>query len=194
MNSQENNVSGRTQPQLGAGGIRFGPALAAIIYLLLVASAVIALGTRRFPGLFPPVLELIGPSLFLLFLICFAVYRLALVRARKYPTSKAFFQIGAAALFFTLLLPAAKSRYEPPLDDVEMLLTDDNPKVRALAAEVIGYRADGSKHASQLVKALRDPDLQVRKQAHRSLVRLSGEDLGSGQNEAELKAWESRFP
>jgi len=117
-----------------------------------------------------------------------------LVRAGKYPTSKAFFQIGAAVLFFTLLLPAAKSRYDLPLDDVEVLLTDDNPKVRALAAEVIGCRPEGSKHASQLVKALRDPDLQVRKQAHRSLVRLSGEDLGSGQNEAELKAWESRFP
>ncbi len=194
MNSQENNVSSRNQPQLGAGGIRFGPALAAILYLLLVASAIVALGTRRFPGLFPPVLELIGPSLFLMFLICFAAYRLALVRARKYPTSKAFFQIGAAALFFTLLLPSAKSQYDPPLDDLEMLLTDDNPKVRALAAEVIGYRADGAKHASPLVKALRDPDVRVRKQAHRSLVRLSGEDLGSGQNEAELKAWESRFP
>jgi len=194
MDWQQNNVSSRNQPQLGAGGIRFGPSLAAILYLLLLASAVVALGTRRFPGLFPPVLELIGPSLFLLFLICFAVYRLALVRARKYPTSKAFFQIGAAALFFTLLLPATKSQYEPPLDDVEMLLADDNPKVRALAAEVIGHRADGSKHASRLVKALRDPDVRVRKQAHRSLVRLSGEDLGSGQNEAELKAWESRYP
>ncbi len=193
MNSPNDNVSSGNRAQVEAAGIRFGPALAGVLYLLLLASAVLALGTRRFPGLLPPALEVVGPSLFLMFLICFALYRFALVRARKYPASKAFFQIGAAALFFTLLLPAAKSQYDVPVDDLEVLLTDDNPRVRALAAEVIGYRADGARHAPQLIKTLQDPDPRVRELAHQSLVRLAGVDLGTGETEAELKAWESRF-
>lgn len=193
MNSPQDNLSSGNARQGQAGGFRFGPPLAAVLYLLLVASAAVALATRRFPGLFPLALELLGPFLFLMFLICFAVYRGALVRAGKYPTSKAFFQIGAAALFFTLLLPAAKRQYEPPPGDLDVLLTDDNPKVRAIAAEVIGYRADGAKRAPQLVKALRDPDPHVREEAHRSLVRLAGEDLGSGQTDAEIELWETRF-
>lgn len=193
MNSPQDNLSSGNARQGQAGGFRFRPPLAAVLYLLLVASAAVALGARRFPGLFPRALELLGPFLFLMFLICFAVYRGALVRAGKYPTSKAFFQIGAAALFFTLLLPAAKRQYEPPPGDLDVLLTDDNPKVRAIAAEVIGYRADGAKRAPQLVKALRDPDPHVREEAHRSLVRLAGEDLGSGQTDAEIELWETRF-
>jgi hypothetical protein len=194
MNSANDNVSGQKEGQVEAAGIRFGPALAVVLYLLLFASALLALGTRRLPGALPPALEVVAPSLFFVFLVCFALYRLVLVRARKYPAPKAFFQVGAAVLFLTLLLPAAKSRYDAPADDLEVLLTDDNPRVRALTAEVVGYRADGAKHGSLLVKALGDPDARVREQAHRSLVRLAGEDLGSGESEADRKAWESRFP
>lgn len=194
MNSVNDNVSSQEEAQVEAAGIRFGPTLAVVLYLLLVSSALLALGTRRLPGALPPALEVVAPSLFLAFLVCFALYRLVLVRARKYPAPKAFFQIGAGVLFLTLLLPAAKSRYDAPADYLEVLLTDDNPRVRALTAEVIGYRADGAKHGSLLVKALSDPDPLVREEAHRSLVRLAGEDLGSGESEPERNAWESRFP
>ncbi len=194
MDPARGNASSEDVAQVGAGGIRFGPKPALVLYLLLFGSAALALGTRRFPGLLPPTLAVIVPGLFLLFLVCFAVYRLVLVRAKKYPASKAFFQIGAAVLFLTLLLPAAETRYDAPIEDLEVLLTDDNPRVRALTAEVIGYRAGGEKHASLLVKALADPDPRVREQAHHSLVRLAGQDLGSGASESERKAWESRFP
>ena len=194
MDPAKGNVSSEGVSPVDARPVRFGQVPALILFLLLFGSAVVALGSRRFPGLLPAPLEVIAPTLFLLFLVGFAVYRLVLVRARKYPASKAFFQIGAAALFLTLLLPAAKSRYEGPIEDLEVLLTDDKPMIRALTAEVIGYRADGEKHASLLVKALADPDPRVREQAHHSLVRLAGQDLGSGESVAERKAWESRFP
>ena len=194
MVSFNDNVSSKERTQVQAAGVRYGPVLALILYSLLLASAVVALGTRRFPGMLPPAFGIIAPSLFLVFLVSFAAYRLVLVRVRKYPASKALFQIGAAALFLPLLLPAAKSRYDAPVDDLEVLLTDDNPRVRAVTAEVIGYRADGVTYAPLLLKVLQDPDARVREEAHRSLVRLAGEDLGPGQSEQERQAWERRFP
>jgi hypothetical protein len=192
MQLGSDNVSGDGDVQVQAAR-RFGPTLAVILYLLLLTAAALALGTRRFPGVLPRSLEMIAPSLFLVFLVCFAVYRLVLVRAKKYPAAKALLQIGMAILFLTLLLPAAKNRYDAPVDDLEVLLRDDNPRVRAMAAEVIGYRADGAMHAAILIDALRDPDARVREQAHRSLVRLAAEDLGPGETEPERQAWERRF-
>jgi hypothetical protein len=194
MVSFNDNVSSKKQAQVQAAGARFGPVLALILYSLLLASAVVALGTRRFPGVLPPALGIIAPSLFLLFLVSFAAYRLVLVRVKKYPASKALFQIGAAALFLPLLLPAAKSRYDAPVDDLEVLLMNGNPRVRAVTAEVMGYRTDGVRYAPLLVKVLSDPDARVRDEAHRSLVRLAGEDLGPGQSEQEREAWKRRFP
>jgi HEAT repeat protein len=59
--------------------------------------------------------------------------------------------------------------------------------VRALAAEVAGYRGDA---AQPLVKLLSDPSPEVRQAAHDALVKLNGgTDLG-----AAAEAWEKRFP
>lgn len=194
MNRSDDNLTNGDAAQVELAGIRFGPALAGALYLLLAGSAVLALGARRFPGLLPERLELAAPTVFLVFLICFAFYRLALVRARKYPAFKAFFQIGAAALFLMLLLPSGKNRYERAVDELETLLSDSNPHVRALAAEVARHRPDGAKYGPSLVRSLRDADAQVREEAHRSLVRLSGGDLGGPDDEKAVESWEKRFP
>jgi len=194
MNRSDDNLTSGDAAQVELAGIRFGPALAGALYLLLVGSAVLALGARRFPGLLPEKLELAAPTVFLVFLICFAFYRLALVRAGKYAAFKAFFQIGAAALFLMLLLPTGKNRYEMAADELEMLLSDVNPHVRALAAEVVRHRSDGVKYGPSLVKSLRDTDARVREEAHRSLVQLSGEDLGGPDDELAVTSWEKRFP
>lgn len=175
------------------GGIQAGPALAGVLYALLVGSAALALWVREFPGILPRGLEAAAPYVFLLFIGCFAAYRLVLVRARKYPAFKAFFQIAAAILFFMLLLPSSRMPRREPVDDVEEMLADWNPKVRALAAEVAGYRSDAGRYAQQLVRALEDPDARVREKAHAALVRIAGKDLGSPEDEAALKAWQERF-
>ena len=178
----------------GLGGIRFGPRFAALLYVMLASSAALSLLATHAPGALPQKLESIAPLAFVAFLVVFSLYRLRLVRDRKYPAFKALFQIGAGIIFLTLLLPAAKTRYEGKGEDLEALLLDGNPNVRALAAELARYRPEGSKYGAALVKALGDPDPRVREQAHRSLVRLAGRDLGSPDDEQAIKAWSARFP
>ncbi len=124
----------------------------------------------------------------------FSGYRMVLVKDRKYPAGKAFFQIGAAALFFMLLLPWAKGRYQAPADAVELLFTDSSPTVRALAAEVARYRPDGRKYGHRLATALSDPIPAVREEAHRSLVTLSATDLGPPDDPSAVKAWREKYP
>jgi hypothetical protein len=174
-------------------GIQAGPALAGLLYVLLVGSAALALWVREFPAVLPPGLARAAPFVFLVFVGCFAGYRLALVSSRKYPPFKAFFQIAAATLFFMLLLPSARTPHLQPEDDLAELLLDSNPKVRALAAEVTRYRPDAPRYGSLLVRTLEDPDRRVRAEAHRSLVQIAGTDLGEPDNEAAVKAWGERF-
>lgn len=176
------------------GGIQAGPALAGVLYALLVGSAALALWVREFPGVLPPSLERAAPFVFLAFAACFAVYRFALVRAKKYPAFKAMFQIGAAVLFFALLLPSSRTRYADPIDSLAELMQDANPEVRVLAVEVARHRTEPAKYGSQLVRALKDPDRRVREEAHRSLVAISGKDLGAPGDPAAVKAWGAMFP
>lgn len=176
------------------GGIRAGPALAGILYVLLVGSAALALWAREFPSVLPPGLARAAPWVFLAFIVCFSAYRLSLVRAKKYPPFKAFFQIGAAALFFVLLLPAKSRGLAGPEDELARLMLDSNPHVRALSAEVVRYRPGGEKYGSLLVQSLKDPDPDVRAQAHRSLVQIAGTDLGAPESEGAIKKWGERFP
>jgi hypothetical protein len=178
-------------PELG--GVRAGPALAATLYVLLVGSAVLSLAAQQFPGALPRLLGMAAPWVFLAFVAVFTLYRLTLVRAKKYPVSKAFFQIGAALLFFTLLLPRGGPA-DAHRDSLERLIADPDPRVRALAVEVAGYRAEGARYGGRLVRALDDPDEAVREHAHAALVRLNGTDLGPPADAAALKAWKDRFP
>lgn len=183
----------RAEPALEVGGVPFGPALAVWLYLMLGGSAAFALSARHFPGIVPHSLQLAALALFLAFLIGFSLYRLRLVQARKYPAFKAFFQVGAGLLFLTLLLPGATDPYEAGQRGIPELLSDSDPAVRALAAETAGYRSDGSRYGASLVGVLRDPDPRVREQAHRSLVRLNGKDLGPPDDEQAVRAWGERF-
>ncbi|MFZ5471886.1 MAG: HEAT repeat domain-containing protein [Myxococcota bacterium] len=175
------------------GSVRAGPAVAAVLYALLVGSAVLALWVRNFPGKVPAHLEAAAPWVFLVFIICFALYRWSLMRAKKYPAAKAFFQVGVAVLFFMLLLPQGRPSGEAAGDEVEALLSSTTPQVRALAAEVARYRPDGRKYGKALVKALEDREPRVRQEAHRSLVALAGEDVGGPDDEGAIEKWSEKF-
>jgi hypothetical protein len=157
-------------------------------------SAFLALWSRRFPGELPNALQAAAPWSFLVFLAVFAFYRLGLMRAGRYPSFKGFFQIGIGLLVFTLMLPHARSVYQAPQAGISAALANSNSEVRALAAELAGYRPDGRQYAPQLVKALEDGDAWVREEAHASLVRLAGQDLGRPDDPAAVERWRKRFP
>lgn len=200
MNPNENrhNLSSTANAQ-GAdvaprfGGVRLGPTIAGALYLLLVASAAFALWVREFPGRLPEQLSRAAPWLFLAFVVCFALYRLILMRAGKYPAFKGFFQIGAAVLFFTLLLPKSQGRFDSPEGELAGYLNDGDARVRKLAAEVARHRAEGKHLTSSLVTALSDPDEGVRVEAHRSLVAITGEDLGDPGDAGAVAAWGAKY-
>ena len=176
------------------GGFPLGPGLGVALYVLLVASAGLAFFGRSFPGRLPIAIERLTPWVFAAFILCFAVYRFGLASARKYPASKAFFQVGLAVAVFLLLLPSTRATYVPAGTALGQALVDPDPRLRALAAEVARYRPEGRGYVPALVQALSDPDPTVRLQAHASLVRLTGEDLGTPDAPGAVEAWRRRYP
>ncbi len=172
-------------------GVRVRPKWTLALFALLVVSAAAALWTRSNAGLAPAWVEKGAPWVFLVFVIGFAAYRFALVAAGRYSAFKAFFQIFVAVLFFLLLLlpnsPFVKrASAAAPLS---VSLKDPDTRVRAMAAELAGYRRDVAT-APLLIILLTDADAEVREQSHDALVRLNeGGDLGT-----DPAAWKERFP
>ena len=176
------------------GGFPLGPGLGVALYVLLVSSAGLAFFGRSFPGRLPIAIERVTPWVFALFVACFAVYRFGLASKRKYPASKAFFQVGLAVVVFLLLLPSSRAPYVPAGTALGQALVDPDPRLRALAAEVARYRPEGRDYVPALVQALSDPDPTVRGQAHASLVKLTGVDLGAPETPGAVEAWRQRYP
>ena len=165
-------------------GLAFVRILRPALYALLVASALLTFwaGSDIAGRELPPRAAAAAPVLFAVFLVVFAVYRLALVRAKKYPAATGLFQIGLGALVWVLLLPGTRQGIGRERgDEVQVLMRSSDARVRALAAELAGYRADAARYASDLVDRLDDGDPAVRRAAHASLVRLFGTDVTPGQ-------------
>ncbi|HUJ27411.1 MAG TPA: HEAT repeat domain-containing protein [Myxococcales bacterium] len=164
-------------------GLAFVPLLRPALYALLVASALFTFwsGGEIAGRALPRWTQVVAPTLFAIFIVVFAIYRFALMRAKKYPAASGFFQIGLGALIWVLLLPGTRQKFAPaagPVDQVPTLIQSPDPRVRAMAAEVAGYRAGGARYAGALIAHLDDGDARVREMAHASLVRLAGTDAG----------------
>jgi len=176
-------------------GIRLGPGPGLVLYILLLGAAGLAFFGKEFPGRLPEAVERVTPFVFGAFVALFAAYRFVLVRSRKYPSFKAFYQVGLAVVVFLLLLPSARASYRPSArPGLEADLLSNNPRVRALAAEVARYRPDAARYAPALVTALEDENPEVRLEAHRSLVQIAGADLGSPEMPGASQRWKERFP
>ncbi len=193
MSSQQ-EAGSTAPPPPQVAGVRLRPALTVGLYVLLVASAGLALWVQRRPEVVPAVVVQAAPWVFLLFALGFAAYRLALVAAHRYSPFKAFFQVLITAVFFMLLLPVQWGEVTArPATGLPALLRDPNARVRLLAAEVARYRQDASV-APQLVKLLDDPSAEVRQEAHRSLVALNGgTDLAPLEDAQARSKWGERF-
>lgn len=176
-------------------GIRLGPGPGLVLYSLLVGAAGLAFFGKEFPGRLPGEVERLTPFVFGVFVALFASYRFALVRSHKYPSFKAFYQVGLAVVVFLLLLPSARASYGPlPRPGLVVDLVDNNARVRALAAEVVRHRPDSARYAPALVTGLEDEDPDVRLEAHRSLVQIAGVDLGAPEDPGAIRRWRERFP
>jgi energy-coupling factor transporter transmembrane protein EcfT len=176
-------------------GLGFVQVLRPALYALLVLSAFLTFWSGgEIAGMtLPRWARSAAPVLFGIFLVVFSVYRLALMRAKKYPAATGFFQIGLGALIWVMLLPGTRQAIVPPepTDEVRALMSAPDPRVRALAAEVAGTRPDGTRYAAQLIERLADPDVRVQRAARAALVRLAGGvDLGAGrEGPAAVEAW-----
>jgi hypothetical protein len=190
------NSLARTQGEAPSlAGIRLGPGPGLVLYVLLLGAAGLAFFGREFPGRLPWLVERLTPFVFGAFVALFATYRFALVRIHKYPSFKAFYQVGLALVVFLLLLPSSRASYGPvPRPGLSDYLADNNARVRALAAEVVRHRPDATRYAAALVTGLEDEDPEVRLQSYRSLVAIAGVDLGGPESPGAIKRWRERFP
>jgi hypothetical protein len=170
-------------------GLGFVQVLRPALYALLVLSALFTFwsGGAVAGRTLPPWTQSVAPTIFAIFLAIFTVYRFALMRAKKYPAATGLFQVGLGALIWVLLLPSTRQKIRPPsapVDEVPALMASPDPRVRALAVEVAGYRGEGARYAADMIERLEDADPAVRERAHASLVRLAGRDVGQ-----EPEAW-----
>jgi hypothetical protein len=164
-------------------GLAFVQVLRPALYVLLVLSALFTFwsGGPVAGRTLPRWTQSVAPTLFAVFLLIFTVYRFALMRAKKYPAATGLFQVGLGALIWVLLLPSTRQKIAPPpaaADEVPALMASPDPRVRAVAVEVAGYRGDGTRYAPELIDRLEDADATVRERAHAALVRLAGTDVG----------------
>jgi hypothetical protein len=179
-------VSTSEQSEVRVAGIQVRPLWTVILFVLLVASALLALAAKDSTAI-PIQLRLAAPYVFLAFALGFAAYRVALVAAKKYSPFKAFFQIFSAALFFLLLQnPRVDGALTAQNDSLEWALVQNEVNIRSLACEVSLAR----KNAAALIRLLTDSNESIRNCARSSLTALNqGNDLGSLPN-----AWKDRFP
>jgi len=165
-------------------GLAFVQVLRPALYALLVLSALFTFwsGGPVAGRTLPYWTRSVAPTIFGIFLAIFTVYRFALMRAKKYPAATGLFQVGLGALIWVLLLPSTRQKIRPPsapVDEVPALMSSPDPRVRALAVEVAGYRRDGARYAAEMIDRLEDADPAVRARAHAALVRLAGHDEGN---------------
>lgn len=146
-------------------------------------------------GRWPRAALAIPPGLLAAFICAYAVYRLALVRAGRYPPGKALAQLGLMVLALLLVAGVAfdPAPLAPQRGRLERGLRSGNADVRALAAELARYRAADRVRplVPVLVELLDDRDPEVRREARASLVAITGEDLGEG--EGASARWRARF-
>lgn len=163
-------------------GLAFVQVLRPALYALLVLSALFTFwaGGDIAGHALPPWTQKAAPTVFAVFLVVFAVYRFALVRAKKYPAATGMFQVGLGALIWVMLLPGTRQKIAPPgaQDEVVALMSSPDARARAVAAELAGYRGQGAKYGALLIDRLDDSDPAVRSAAHAALVRLAGTDAG----------------
>ncbi len=184
-------MSNEPRPRVAiSGSIR---ALRWVILALLFAAVAASLFglPHAAQGGWPTAVRLVPVVLLVLFVGGYAAYRVALVRAGRYPAGKALVRVGLMVLLLGVIASISLERTPGPTAatgvDLTPLLDAPDPAVRALAAEVVRSRPpqEAQRHAARLLALLDDPSPEVRREARASLGVLTGSDAGDGPNAAE---------
>ena len=162
-----------------------------VLYVLLLVSAALTLfGLPELQravaaGRSPPVALAAPPALLAIFVVGYAAYRIALVRAGRYGAGKTLVQVAVMFLVVAVVAGVALRPGEgPPVrgEPVPLVraLASADPDVRALGAELARYRPREQSRAvvGRLVELLDDPAPEVRRQAHAALIAVAGSDAG----------------
>jgi len=178
--------------------LRMGLVALLAVCAALTLFAVPALRGRIASGQWPEGALAAPPVILAVFLVGFAVYRIALVQLGRYPAGKALQQIAllslaAAVMAGLILFPEEDGTAGRPVSLVRALRSQDGT-VRALAAELAGHRPaeEARAYLPELVHLLDDDSPEVRRQAHRSLVTIAGGDLG-GEGPGAAERWRARL-
>ena len=159
-----------------------------LLVLLLAACAALTLAglpsvrARVASGAWPRSVLAVPPALLGLFIVGYAAYRLRLVRSGRYPAGKVLAQVGLMLLALGIFagITCDTGPVERGPGRIERGLRSGDPEVRALSAELARYRPGGASLVPRLIELLDDKDPEVRREAHESLVALTGRDLGEG--------------
>lgn len=169
-----------------------------VLFALLIVSAALSLvGLPELQeavaaGRTPPVALALPPAFLAVFIVGYGVYRIALVRAGRYPAGKALVQLAVMLLVLGVVAGVAlrppTGLSAPGRGPVELgrPLASADPEVRALGAELARHRPrdEGVAVAGRLVELLGDPSPEVRRQARAALVALAGRDVGGEGSDA----------
>lgn len=178
-----------------------------VLLALLLISAALTLGVlpalqrEVLRGRWPAATLWVPPAFVGVFIVVFAVYRFALVRAGRYPAGKAFVQVGLMGLVAAIIAGIALGEVErepaaPGPVALERPLAASSAEVRALAAELVRFRArpEAVRHVARLIQLVeKDPAPAVRREARASLAALAGKDAG-GEGPGAAARWRAVFP
>lgn len=190
--SRGGTASPRAKDPILALPLRAKP-LRVALYVLTVLSAAAALflepalagAVAR--GAISPLWLFTAIGIYGVFFLAYAVDRWVLVRRRRYPAGKAFFQVAFGLVFGLLLLPSTIGDYSSrPTQGIDRLLAHPDAEVRLVAVEALGFRGPSAAHAERLIARLRDRDPRVESAARAVLERWS-----AARDTAGIHAWAS---
>lgn len=171
--------------------------LRGLLYVALVVSAAVALfgrdeiQARVLAGSLVPEWRFVPGAVFGGTLLLYAVDRVLLVQRGRFPYGKAFYQLAFGLVLLGMHFQGALMDYRAGTEahasaGLAALLQHEEPGVRAMAAELAGYRG-GREHAGALVALLSDGNAAVQAAAQGALERLAGRPMGAGA--AAAPAW-----
>ncbi len=176
-------VSAPTAKATGSPARSPGPAvLRALLFVLMLLSAAAALfvepalagavtrGAISARWLFLPI------GIYGVFLAAYAFDRAWLVRDRRYPPGKAFFQVAFGVVFASLLLPETIQDYKAQaVPRPDRLLGHKDPSVREVSVLALGFEGLAPARLELVLGRLEDDNANVQKAALRVLRSWSGE-------------------